>query len=664
MTLETLPLRIALAFPLAALTACGASGPSTPLATPTPTSASTPTPDVQVSGALLPPMPTAVTSFGAATDGEHVYVIGGYHGTPHAYTADGQSRSLARLRLDTQRWEELAQLERGLQGLALVAHGGRVCRIGGNTVEDTAQGTPARMRSVPDAACWSPSQGWQALPPLPEGRSSHEAAVLGDTVYVAGGWRLDGEPDTARWHTTLLALDLSRPAAGWRSIAAPFQRRALAVAAVDGKLVIVGGLTPERRPSTQVDVYDPARDAWSRGPDYPGDAFGVAATVVGGQLVASGRDGAIHRLRADGRWEPAGTLAFPRFFHQLVAVGPSALIALGGIGGMHTHGRTAHVERVELAARGPLVSTVSMPYPGRAKNRQAIFLHDDFLYLFGGNDSLEQHDFEPHNFQSEGWRLHLPSMRWERVADYPMRRQTMQTALVGGEGIAVGGFGHDGRAAVTHPEAFAFDFASGAWRERPGLPHGRTQFGLAAHGGALFVVGGLDYDPTRAEAFDHVTTLLRAGAEDGTFREESVALPGPRRAFAGGVLDGAYYVVGGMREGFQIVDDCLRYDLAAARFEPLACPPRGARLSGDLVALGSRLYLGTGTARRGAELEPDRAIETYDPSTGLWTTLVEELPFDTRHARMLAWRYRLLVVSTHREDGRILLALVNPGMAR
>jgi N-acetylneuraminic acid mutarotase len=652
--------RISFLLLVAALAGCGGASPASrtsvePASLPNVAAPRVASHDVQVSGALLPPMPVAVTSFGAATDGAHLYVLGGYHGTPHAYTAEGQSRTLSRLALEGGPWEAMGELDVGLQGLALVAHGDRLCRVGGNTVD--AEG---RMGSVPDAACWSRTEGWQAIAPLPAPRSSHDAVVVGDTLYVAGGWNLDGDPARAEWHDTLLALDLSAPEGAWRSIEAPFARRALALAEVDGKLVAIGGLTGGREPSSQVDVYDPATGTWSRGPDYPGDAFGVAAVRVGDAIVASARDGVLHRWRpGQARWERVGTLAFPRFFHRLLPVGPSSLVALGGIGGMHTHGRTAHVERIELEATSPIVSTWTMDYPGEAKNRQAMFLHEDFLYLFGGNDSLEQHDFEPDNFESAGWRLHIPSMQWERITDYPTARQTMQTALLDGRGVAVGGFGHDGTAAVSHPEAYTFDFASGAWSPRPGLPSGRTQFGLAAHGGALYVIGGLSYDPSRPQAFDHVTSILRTD-DEGVFVEEPVVLPGPRRAFAGGVLDGQYYLVGGMREGFQLVEDCLRYDLGARTFATIACPPGGPRLSGDLVALNGRLYLGTGTVRREGAMESDRSIEVYEPASNTWSTVVEQLPFDTRHARMLAYRDRLLVVSTHRDDGRILLALIEP----
>jgi N-acetylneuraminic acid mutarotase len=658
----------------ALLLACGGAStppperPSEPRAA---SEAAPPTPSapadeaIEVEGALLAPMPVAVTSFGAAREGDHLYVLGGYHGTPHVYSREGQSRALWRVPLEAGgEWEQVGRLDAGLQGLALVAHDGKVCRFGGNRIHN-AEGEPADMRSVDEAACFSPARGeWTALPALPTGRSSHEAAVIGDTVYVAGGWRLGpGGPGEAEWADEVLALDLDGDGE-WRAIEAPLQRRAVGVASAGDRLVVVGGLTPDRDVSRRVDVLDPERGEWSRGPDFPADAFGAAAVGLGDTVYASARDGVVYRWRVgEEAWEPVTTLAFPRFFHQLVAAGPDALVAVGGIGGMHTNGRTRHVERVPLEAEAPVLATWTMPYPGRAKNRQAVFVHDGFVYLFGGNDSLGQHDFEPENFLAEGWRLHLPSMSWERAADYPERRQTMQTVTVDDRGIAVGGFGHDGTAAVSHPEAHAFDFERGEWSPRGGLPRGRTQFGLVAHGGRLWAFGGLNYDPAREgrAAFDHVTQTLATpeGDRDAAFEPVEVELPGPRRAFAGAALGDRYYLVGGMREGFELVDDCLSFDFESRELTPIACPRR-TRLSAHLVPIDGKLYLVGGSYRGEEGMETDRSIEVYDPETDTWRVLLEELPFDTRHMHVLGYRDRLLLLSTHDEEPVVRVALVDP----
>jgi len=647
------------------LVACGgAPAPTAEPAPPPPRDAArAPDPSpVQVSGAFEAPMPVAVTSFGAAAAGGAVYVLGGYHGEPHVYSRERQSRDLWRVRAGAG-WERVSTLEAGgLQGLALVAHDERVCRFGGNRITNAA-GEPAVMRSVDEAACFDPASGqWSALPSLPRGRSSHEAAVIGDTIYVAGGWRLDGGRDSGTWHDDVVALDLSAEAPAWRSIEQPFHRRAVGVASAAGKLVVVGGLDDQRDISRRVDVFDPEVGAWSQGPEFPADAFGVAVEGVGDAVYASARDGMLYRWTiGEPAWQPVRSLAFGRFFHQLVAT-DAGLLAIGGIGGMHTSGRTRHVERIALDGDDAAVSTFVVASPSAAKNRQGVFVHEGALYFFGGNRSLGQHDFAPDDFLAEGWRFHLASMTWEPVADFPASRQTMQTVSADARGIAVGGFGHDGTAAVTHPDAFTYDFESDRWSPRAGLPRGRTQFGLVAHDGALWIFGGLNYDPSREgeAAFDHVTNVLRApiDAPDTPFAEvDGVELGGPRRAFAGAAHDGRYYLVGGMREGFDLVDDCAAFDFEQETFSPIACPSH-TRLSGMLIPIGDRLYLVGGSRRGDDGMESDRQIEVYDPATDRWSVALDELPFDTRHMRAFAHGDRLLLVSTHHERAQLRVSFV------
>src|SRR5690606_10074640 len=113
----------------------------------------------------------------AAHDG-WLYVLGGYHGEPHAYSRDGQSGELARMRLDGDHtWEALPGVE-PLQSVALVAHDDSIVRVGGMRASNRA-GEPEALRSVAESARYRPDTGtWEPLPDLPEGRSSHDAVVL------------------------------------------------------------------------------------------------------------------------------------------------------------------------------------------------------------------------------------------------------------------------------------------------------------------------------------------------------------------------------------------------------------------------------------------------------------------------------------------------------
>ena len=286
-----------------------------------------------------------VTSFGAATDGGYAYIVGGYHGTPHDYRPEGQSGEFRRMKLADGAWETLPSVT-PLQGLALVAHAGKLCRVGGMRVFDEAP----KLRSLDEVACYDAASGaWRNLAPLPAARSSHDAIVVGHTLYVVGGWQLAGDARSGRFHDTIATLDLSRADAQWSALPAPFTRRGLALAATTTALVAIGGMSSDEEMLRRVDVLDTRRGTWRAAPEFPGEAFGVAAVGVGEDVIAAGRDGGVYRLRPRATaWERIGDLAFPRMFHRLVVRSADELLAIGGIRGMTTAPRTRHIESIAL----------------------------------------------------------------------------------------------------------------------------------------------------------------------------------------------------------------------------------------------------------------------------------------------------------------------------
>lgn len=621
-------------------------------------------------------MPRGLTSFGAAESGGFVYVAGGYFGTPHHYSMEGQSHSFARFNVASGDWEELGPIE-GVQGTALVAHGGALYLLGGSRALNAA-GEETRMVSVADCARFDPLRRvWTSLAPLPEGRSSHDACVLGSTVYVAGGWT-QREGEEPRFASEMLALDLDEEGATWRPIELPFARRALAAASAGGRVVLLGGISPDHDMPSRVDVFDPSNGAWSQGPEFPGPAFAAAAVGVRDTVYASGRDGVVYAWTlGEGAWRATARLAFPRMFHRLVAVADDELVALGGILGMVRDGRTRHVEAIPLTegadARLDSIASFALPAPGRAKNRQVLFVRGDSLYAFGGNQSREQHDFAPEAFLAEGFRLHLASLDWTPLAPLPEPRQSMGSCVAsdGSQALALGGFGHDGEVARTLAGAFAYDFDADAWSAvEGGLQDALTQFGLFEQGSELWIAGGMDYDPRRAKDARFVLprTLLHASVEGGAPRFEpagGLELPGTRRAFGSATLDGRCYLVGGMREGFEPVEECDVLDLATKSWERIP-GPRRVRISPELVALEGRLYLVGGSSRRAAdgELEPDPSIEVYDPATRAWSVLLEELPFEPLHLRAFAYEGRLLLYTAQDPERDLVhLALVDVARA-
>jgi hypothetical protein len=361
------------------------------------------------------------------------------------------------------------------------------------------------------------------------------------------------------------------------------------------------------------------------------------------------------------------TLAFRRAFHQLVHGPEGTALALGGIAGMRQVDRIRHIETLSPVPAESPVARFELDAAGAAKNRQGVFLRDDQLYLFGGNNSLGQHDFAPENFLSEGHRLDLGSLAWKPLPSFPVAQQSMQTTiLTGGDGIAIGGFGADEQGQKTRPDVYRFDFDEESWQKTArGLPQSRTQFGLVEHGGKLWLFGGLDFDDERkgSQQFVHPLEVLSAEVSDldQGFSDSGVRIPRPRRANAAALLDGHYYLVGGMAAGFAPVKECDVFAFETKTWSTLACPQR-QRIGAEMVALGGKLYLAAGRAfGADGKLGPDSSIEVFDPRSGQWSLWLEQLPLsDSHQMRMLPFGERLLVYTAQRQDTKIELLIVDP----
>ncbi len=297
--------------------------------------------------AAVPALPEPVSSFGAAVADGWLYVYSGHTGEEHQHSAANLSQHFCRIQLEGgTEWEDLP-MQIPLQGLAMVAHGGKVYRVGGLNARNATTDDDEDLHSVADFAEFDPSTGeWRSLAPLPAPRSSHNAVVMGDRLYVVGGWHLHGE-SPGDWQTDALVYDFADPQAGWQRLPAPpFTRRALAVGHWQEQLVAIGGIDEKGDVSQRVDFFDPLSGEWSTGPDLPGAGlagFGGSACNLDGRLYVSGLRGIVYLLNDKGSaWDEAGRMERGRFFHQLLPAEAGSLLAIGGAS------RKGHLADVEL----------------------------------------------------------------------------------------------------------------------------------------------------------------------------------------------------------------------------------------------------------------------------------------------------------------------------
>ena len=273
-------------------------------------------------------LPEPMTSFGATRFASGVALYGGATGDAHSYDNTQQADTL--YLLDNDEWVAVANGEH-LQGNALVSVGDKIVLLGGFTAKNDP-GEDQDLHSLADVRAFRADGRSRELPPLPEPRSSFDAAVHEGIIYVVGGWALQGGTET-EWHQTAWRLDPAADSPEWEPLPQPpFQRRALATVVHDGTLYALGGMHPEDGPSARVDTYDIAAGVWGRGPDIPGPpmaGFGTAGAVLGGALHITTMQGTVLRLDGDA-WTPVGRLNRPRYFHRIVPTGERTGLLIGG----------------------------------------------------------------------------------------------------------------------------------------------------------------------------------------------------------------------------------------------------------------------------------------------------------------------------------------------
>jgi Kelch motif protein/kelch motif-containing protein len=127
---------------------------------------------------------------------------------------------------------------------------------------------------------------WERLPDLPWKSASAGICAIGSKVYLMGGTdydfktmytNTDRNGNTQRLGARMLCIDTKDLASGWKELAqCPGTARWVhAMAAVDGKVYVIGGATGTDNAAeaycTVVDnwLYDPATDSWTRLADSP-----------------------------------------------------------------------------------------------------------------------------------------------------------------------------------------------------------------------------------------------------------------------------------------------------------------------------------------------------------------------------------------------------------
>lgn len=295
----------------------------------------------------VPDLPMAITSFGAVNLDGTIFVYGGHSGKAHSYSVETTLPHLWSYDgTSSGEWIQHADSSRS-QGAALLPYQRKLIRVGGLQAANSAD-DKEHLVSLNEVGFFDPAvKQWKDTTPMPAPRSSHDAVIVGDQIFVVGGWRLNGISEDAVWYDEMFVGSISSERIEWNSIPQPFKTRANAVAATNGKIYSVGGMTAEDGTTSELWVYDIESGKWSQGPTLPKgimDGFGASACELSGRVYVSAYMGIVYRLSEDSQeWESVGRLKERRFFHRLVPYGDNQLMAIAG-----ANRQSGHLADVEL----------------------------------------------------------------------------------------------------------------------------------------------------------------------------------------------------------------------------------------------------------------------------------------------------------------------------
>ncbi len=283
-------------------------------------------------------------------------------------------------------------------------------------------------------------------------------------------------------------------ATAWRDVApAPEARSEVVAATVGGRIAVVGGFRRDGSTSARVDLYDPARDRWTRLPDLPVAVNHAMAAVRGRTLYVAGGyrlDGQGHGMNHAGRGVYALTLrrdgtAGPRGWRALPplpaprAAGGAAIVGdrLYVLAGVRTPGQLA---RVGYALDLDTLRWRLVAGPPTRREHLGVAALGRRIYVLAGRTA----GFDTNLRTAEV--LDTRTGRWSTLAPLPTAHGGCSAATVAGRVVLVGGEATGG----TIPAVEAYDPSVRRWSSLPPLEQPRHGLGVAAHDGVLYALLG------------------------------------------------------------------------------------------------------------------------------------------------------------------------------
>ena len=277
----------------------------------------------------------------------------------------------------TNTWLSASPLSFRRQNLPGVVLGGRILLIGG-------LGKPFSDRTVlRDVSAYDPKTDvWVPGTPMPIARTRVGGAVVGDRLYVTGGFT-----GSSFASSRVYIYDGSEDA--WERGPMPTRRAGHAVVAVGGLVYAIGGGNNQVGQLNTSEVYDPVTEEWASLPPMPTARDRIAATAHSDEIYVFGgrRDGvALDAVEAydpaANRWRVANPMPVPLSGASAVTLGQHIFLFGGAPIGFDSDVEVRpEVWRYNPGADEWDVLPVGMPTP---RQSMAAIVYEDRVYLIGG----------------------------------------------------------------------------------------------------------------------------------------------------------------------------------------------------------------------------------------------------------------------------------------
>ena len=217
----------------------------------------------------------------ASVDGK-VYVIGGIEVNRQPNLPNPGDMTLDRVQAYdpvTNTWAPKRNMPTTRARMAAVTFDGMIYVFGG---------AQRRGGKVLDAVeVFNPEAGergaWKKLAKLPKALAATSAAVVGDKIYVIGGWDRGAQKEV---YGTVFEYDPKEDTFDQKRDM-PTPRGGLGAAVLQGKIYAIGGWNLEEVLNV-VEVYDPATDTWEAKKPMPVQKALFGITALSGRIFAIG----------------------------------------------------------------------------------------------------------------------------------------------------------------------------------------------------------------------------------------------------------------------------------------------------------------------------------------------------------------------------------------